>query len=144
MILVDTSIWSSAFRRPKHETEINREAKILYQLIEKNEPVALPGIVVQELLSGLREDIRFRKLQQIMEGFPVILATVQDHIEAARIGNACRSKGVAASAADCLIVAMTIGRDAVLFTSDQDFKYIATCCPLKLFSNQPSNPDFQD
>jgi len=140
MILVDTSIWSSAFRRPKHETEINREAKILYQLIEKNEPVALPGIVLQELLAGLREDIRFRKLQQIMEGFPVILATVQNHIEAARIGNACRRKGVATSATDCLIAAMTVGWDAVLFTSDQDFKYIANCCSLKLFSTRLCEP----
>jgi len=63
---------------------------------------------LQELLSGIREKAQFIRLQEILEGFPIILATQQSHLEAAQIANACRSRGVAVSTVDCLIAAMTI------------------------------------
>lgn len=134
MILVDTSIWSLAFRRSKYDTKIPYEAEILHKLTENHESLALPGIVLQELLSGLREESQFKRLRRLLKPFPLILATQEDHISAARIANICRRSGVATSTADCLIAAIAISRNAELFTTDKDFVYMAKHCSLRLFS----------
>ncbi|QTA86763.1 type II toxin-antitoxin system VapC family toxin [Desulfonema magnum] len=134
MILVDTSVWSLAFRRPKHNMGIPYEVNTLHKLIENDDLLALPGIVLQELLSGLREEAQFNRLRRLLKPFPVILATQDDHITAARIANLCRSSGVATSPTDCLIAAIAITRNAELFTADRDFVYMAEHCSLRLFS----------
>ncbi len=136
MILVDTSVWSLAFRRRRAESNEPSEAAVLRSLIEADEEIALPGIVLQELLSGIREKAQFERLEEILSGFPLILATQQTHIEAARIANACRSKGMAVSAVDCLIAAMAIEHNAQLLTSEKDFDQMAEHCALRLFGKK--------
>jgi predicted nucleic acid-binding protein len=133
MILLDTSILSLAYRR-KYPTEAAKPlaVKLLQRMIEDNEPLALPGIVLQEFLSGLREKNQFQQLQRMVESFPIILATQPHHLEAANIANICRHAGVITSATDCLIAAITIERQAQLFTTDQDFVHIASHCSLRL------------
>jgi predicted nucleic acid-binding protein len=136
MILVDTSVWSVAFRRRSSEVKEPIEACMLRELIEADEDLALPGIVLQEILSGIREEVQFEKLKEILSGFPRILASEQTHIEAARIANICRSKGVAVSTVDCLIAAHAIELGARLFTGDKDFIYMADHCGLRLFESE--------
>ena len=134
MILVDTSIWSLAFRRPRADESESIEVQALHLLIRQDWPVSVPGVVLQELLSGLREKAQFERLELRMEGFPVVLASRGDHVEAAKILNRCRSKGVTCASIDSLIAAMAIGRDASLFTMDKDFEHIAQHTSLKIFS----------
>jgi predicted nucleic acid-binding protein len=105
-------------------------------LIEADEQIALPGIVLQEILSGIRERAQFERLEEVLAGFPVILATQKTHVEAAQISNRCRSKGIAISAVDCLIAAMAIEHNAQLLTSDTDFDYMANHCALRLFARK--------
>jgi predicted nucleic acid-binding protein len=140
VILVDTSIWSLAFRRRRAGSNEPSEAGVLRELIENDEEIALPGIVFQELLSGIREIAQFERLLEILAGFPLIFANQQTHIEAARIANACRSKGVAVSAVDCLIAATTIEQNAQLLTFDRDFVYMAEHCALRLFERNEEKP----
>jgi len=123
MIFLDTPVLSA---RPD-------EVILLEKMIADNEPLAIPGIVFQEFLSGLKEEVQFQKLQKLANSFPIILATQQDHLEAAKIANVCRRHGVATSATDCLIAAMAIVQKAQLFTLDQDFVYMARYCPIPLF-----------
>ncbi|OQY52534.1 MAG: hypothetical protein DRR08_24910 [Candidatus Parabeggiatoa sp. nov. 2] len=133
MIFLDTPTLSVAYRRKyRDDEEKPLEVRMLQQMVAEHKPIAIPAIVVQEFLSGLREESQFNKLQKSIEGFPIVLATQQHHIEAAKIANACRSKGIATSATDCLIAAMTIEQNAQLFTMDQDFVYMARHCPLRL------------
>ena len=134
MILVDTSIWSVAFRRRKAGEEFSKEVESLKSLLKSNHNIGVPGAVLQELLSGLREESQFERLSRLMDGFPLILATEEDHIRAAKISNICRKNGVAAKTVDCLLAAMAIERNAQLFTSDKDFGYIAEHTSLELFS----------
>jgi hypothetical protein len=136
MILLDTPILSLAYRR-KYRTDeaIPAEVFILRSLVDAHKPIMVPGIVIQEFLTGIREEAQFQKLQQVVMGFPVILATTPHHVEAARIANACRRAGVITSASDCLIAAIAIEQQAHLFTTDQDFVYMARHCPLRLFPN---------
>jgi predicted nucleic acid-binding protein len=134
MILLDTSVLSLAYRR-KYPTPEDKpkEVLILQKMVETHKPIAIPGIVFQEFLSGLRENSQFQQLQRMVEGFPIILATQPNHLKAANIANICRHAGVITSATDCLISAITIERQAQLFTTDQDFVHIASHCPLRLF-----------
>lgn len=132
MIFVDTCVWSLAFRR-SNSTLIAKEVVQLQTLLAQDVPLAVAGIVLQELLSGLREERQFKRLQNLLADFPLILATETHHILAAEIANSCRQNGVATSATDCLIAAMCIANDAPLLTADKDFAQMAVCCDLKLY-----------
>jgi predicted nucleic acid-binding protein len=105
---------------------------MLRRFIEQDHPVAVPGIVLQELRSGVRIETEFKRLQNLMAGFPLILATREDHLEAAKIANQCRQAGVAVSTVDCLIAAVAIKAESRLLTNDRDFSRIASHCPLQL------------
>lgn len=109
-------------------------------MVLEDAPVTIPGIVLQELLSGVRTDTQFSRLKEILEAFPVLMAEKHDHVLAAQIANACLRKGVATSTLDCLIAALTTSRDAFLFTLDEDFTRMAPICGLKLFTFEAPAP----
>lgn len=135
MIVLDTSVLSRVFRRRQHRLYAAEGTPLdLERMIEEDWPLLVPGIVLQELLSGIRDAAEFDRLLAALEGFPVITATIADHLAAASLANSCRAKGIAASTIDCLIAAQTIGAGFSLFTLDQDFLRIATCCSLVLWS----------
>jgi hypothetical protein len=94
--------------------------------------VGVPGIVLQELLSGVRTADEFQRLHRLMEGFPVVLATREHHVNAAKITNSCHRAGIAASTVDCLIAALTVESESQLLTTDGDFALIAPFCGLVL------------
>ena len=105
-------------------------------MLLEDTPVAIPGIVLQEILSGVRTDIQFTRLQRLLEAFAVLTAGRQDHVLAAQISKACRRQGMSMSAVDCLIAALAVSRDALLFTLDEDFARMAPICNLKLFKSE--------
>lgn len=133
MIVLDTSILSLAFRR-RRRTGNPPSVGVLREMIAADVPLAVPGIVAQELLSGVRTDEQFRTIEKGLAGFPVLLAAERHHIRAARIINSCRSKGIACSTVDALIAALTTEEGGRLFTADADFRRIASCCELELFA----------
>ena len=141
MIVLDTSILSLAFRRPRRDAgDESPPVAALRKLIEDDAPLAICGIVLQELLSGVRSPEQFRKLRSAMAGFPVLLAGEADHIRAARIANVCRTHGVACSTVDSLIAAQTIERKGKLLTTDADFERISAYSGLRLMSWTPKEP----
>jgi predicted nucleic acid-binding protein len=133
LILIDTSVLSLAFRRRENPYPEPPHVKVLRDLIEKDAPIAIPGIVLQELLSGVRAETEFHRLQTLTEGFPLILATREHHVNAAKIANQCRSSGVSVSTVDCLIAAMAIKTNSQLLSTDEDFARMAFHCSLQLF-----------
>ena len=134
MILLDTSLLSLAFRRRKTATRPLRAVSELERLIREDMPVRVPGIVLQEILSGVRDELQFKRLRGLMEGFAVLAATAADHVEAARIANACRRTGVLVSAIDCLIAAQSLHANARLFAEDRDFEHMQSVCGLHLYA----------
>lgn len=73
MIFVDTSVWSLAFRRSNSAVQV-KEVLQLHEFISQDAPLAVTGIVMQELLSGLREEAQFKRLQGLLATFPLVLA----------------------------------------------------------------------
>ena len=133
MILLDTSVLSLAFRRRRRgDTELPVVAALRRMVVE-DAPMGVPGIVLQELLSGVRSEAEFTRLKAHMGAFPLVLAEHADHTLAARIANACIRKGVPTATVDCLIAALAVRRRASLLTTDEDFARMAPHCGLVLF-----------
>ena len=132
MILLDTSVLSLVFRRPSNGAD-STVRRAYRRLIAEGAPVGVPGIVSQELLSGVRSPKQFDELLYVLVGFDILLASINHHVEAALIVNRCRKRGVACSAPDALIAALTMAANAELFTTDTDFHRIGRFESLKFF-----------
>jgi predicted nucleic acid-binding protein len=134
MIVVDTSVWSLAFRRRSWPNgEMPNIVQLLKKLTQDKNRLVIPGIVLQELLSGIKEPLQIERIINVLEGYPVLLATQEMHIEAANISTACRKNGIAAATVDCLIAAQCIMNNGILLTRADDFKRISGHCALRLY-----------
>lgn len=134
MIIVDTSVWSMAFRRRSWPNdEMPGVIKLLQKLTREKEHLGVPGVVLQELLSGVKDPAQGERIKVLMEGYPLLLANEDHHVEAANISNVCRRAGISAATIDSLIAAQCIMLDGLLLTLDDDFKRISGCCGLRLY-----------
>jgi len=106
-------------------------------MIIADEPLALTGIVVTEILQGLVRDVaqiaHYLSLWDIIE--PGGLSTYR---EAAAIFRQARSRGVSVTAIDALVASVALEHGATVFTLDKDLSRIARFTPLRLH-NFPKN-----
>lgn len=92
------------------------------------------GIVLQELLQGLR---RPKARTQIVERFAeiaMITPSRKDHINAADLHNQCRSHGIQVGTIDALLAQAGIQHGLVMLSTDRDFAHVARWTPLKLWA----------
>ena len=129
-VLVDTSIWSQVLRR-RNRTEDDATAIELASLVDDGR-VAMIGPIRQELLPGIREPAQFERVRDHLRAFPDAEITTDDYEEAASLFNRCRQKGIQASNTDFLICAVAARNQFAIFTSDEDFTYIARVLPIAL------------
>jgi predicted nucleic acid-binding protein len=134
VILLDTSVLSRVFRRRRAGPQERQLRATFESLMTSDAALGLPGIVLQEVLSGLASEKQLRALRaQLLGAFTIVPASVADHLEAARLKNLCAGKGTNVSGIDCLIAASTIAGGHELFTADADFEAISKHSALKLF-----------
>ena len=133
MILLDTGVVSAVLRRRRRGEVEQRVLDAVSSLLDSHESVALPGIVFQEVLSGIADARQFRKvLRGIRDSFAVVLANTEDHLRAAQLANAAAASGIAASTPDTLIASQAIGLQSELLTVDPDFKHLSKLTDLKV------------
>jgi len=131
MILVDTSIWIDHFNGHA-SAKVDQLTKALADT--DGTQIFVPGIVLAEILCGLRSDAEAQRIAQLMDGLerPPELDT-SDYIAAASIFRSCRSKGEAIrSLVDCLIAQLCLRHGYRLLSGDRDFTKIARHYPLEL------------
>jgi predicted nucleic acid-binding protein len=134
VILLDTSVLSRILRRQRPGPAEHKLRAVFEHLVAADRPMGLPGIVLQEVLSGVRSTEQFRDLQaRLLGAFPIVIASADDHVEAARLRSLCAGKGTNVSGIDCLIAASAIRGGHELFTTDDDFNAIARHAALNLF-----------
>jgi predicted nucleic acid-binding protein len=137
-VLVDTSVWSEALRRSSRvETDVVREFRSL--ILEHRADII--GPIRQEILSGLREDAQFEKLEKHIAAFPDMPLETADHIMAAQFYNTCRAKGVQGANTDFLICAVAVRRQLSIFTTDGDFSLFAKHLPIVLHETRQLEQD---
>jgi len=130
-IIVDTCIWSMAFRR---KTEMVNQAAVrdLKSLILDG-MAQIIGPIRQEVLSGIKSQTQFDKLRDILGAFPDLPIDRSDYERAARIFNACRRKGIQGSNTDFLICAVAHHHAMPIFTHDRDFIHFKKEIDIELY-----------
>jgi predicted nucleic acid-binding protein len=129
-IIVDTCVWSLALRRTAAATPQNPVIE-LKSLITDNR-IQMIGPIRQELLSGIREESQFRKLEKNLRAFPDLPVTTADYVLAAKFFNLCRANGVQGSNTDFLICAMAVQHTLSIYSTDQDFDHFSKYLPIHL------------
>jgi hypothetical protein len=127
---VDTSVWSLAWRRdtPTDDARLGT----LLQALEGESLVVSTGLVLQELLQGFQGPKAADRIISAFASLPLIFPDREDHIEAARLCNRCRRKGVQVRTIDALLAQLCLRHDLVMLTADEDFRHMAAHCALRL------------
>lgn len=118
-VLADTSVWSLALRRSRATAGAGTTEE-LKRLVQSYRVVLL-GAIRQELLSGIRFEEQYLKLQDRLRAFPDLLLRTEDYELAARCFNRCRARGIQGSSTDFLICAVALSREIPVYTTDRDF-----------------------
>lgn len=119
MVLVDTSVWIDFFQSPDAETAV-----ALSMLIKDHNRVVLCGIVMQEILQGIRSQKDYELVRERLLKFPFIATNRNTWLLAAEIYRQLRTKGITLPAVDVTIAAIAIQNDLSLFSRDSHFKVV--------------------
>ena len=120
-VLVDTSAWVDFFNG--HPSP---EAEALSRLIREEADVLTCGVVVAEVLQGLRKSKTLTQIEQHfldMEWLTPI--EPETYVDAAGLYRSLRSKGVTIrSTIDCMIAGLADENDVLLLSKDRDLRLI--------------------
>jgi predicted nucleic acid-binding protein len=136
-VLVDTSVWSEALRRSKR---LNSTVVEEFRNLITEHRVDIIGPIRQEVLSGIRVDTQFAKLEKHLAAFPDLALDEDDYIMAAKFFNTCRCKGVQGSNTDFLICAVAVRRQISIYSTDKDFQGYAKYLPIVLHTKREFEP----
>lgn len=125
MILVDTSVWIDFFaNRPKPHVDTLR------QRILNNDELAICGIVLTEVLQGIREDKEHQRVKEYMSYLTLLPLNNETFLHAAQIYRTLRKQGITIRKTnDCLIAAVALENNCALLHNDSDFRLIAKAYP---------------
>lgn len=129
MVVVDTSVWIDFFRGASDDGNGRLEA-----LIRDQNRAAICGIILQEILQGIREPRSYELTRQCLLFLPFLETNREVHLLAASLFRDLRKKGVTVPAADATIAAVALHHGFPLFTRDGHFAEIARHSKLKLFT----------
>jgi hypothetical protein len=133
-ILVDTSVWSQAYRR-KAGTGDATVAQELRELVREGR-AEMAGCIRQELLSGIKHRNQFLALREALRAFPDVAVGQSDHERAAEHFNSCRARGIQGSQVDFLICALAERQELAIFTLDPDFELYRDHLPIELHTSR--------
>ncbi|HAV13037.1 MAG TPA: PIN domain nuclease [Opitutae bacterium] len=127
-VLVDTDVWSEAFRKKGEPSNYVRE---LVSLVEEGR-VQLIGPIRQEILCGIRCSERFAQICKRLDAFPDRPIDSSIYVMAAQFFNLCRSRGIQGSNTDFLICACSVKWRFPILSKDQDYIRYKELLPLEL------------
>ena len=129
MVLVDTSIWIDFLQLPDSPA-----ATALSSLIKDHNRVMLCGIVLQEILQGIRSKKSYELVRERLLKFPFVPTNRDTWLLAAELYRALRAKGITLPSTDVTIASIAIQNDLSFFTRDTHFEKVALHSALRLFS----------
>ena len=127
-VLVDTTVWIDFFSdRP------GPHVATLQELIENDEDLCLCGVVLAEVLQGIRSNSDLRKTKEYFEALIFLPMQQATFVAAADIYRSLRKKGITIrKPVDCMIASVAIEHDLPLLHNDRDFDQIAKHSKLKI------------
>jgi predicted nucleic acid-binding protein len=130
-LLVDTSVWSLAFRRDRPQS--SPAVGELFRALAGTDIVVTTGLILQELLQGFVPDRARALIAERFANMPIVEAGRADYVAAAEIRNTCRKAGVQLGTIDALIARLAIRDEHTLLTTDRDFEHAAPHIGLRLW-----------
>src|SRR5580658_2641905 len=119
-VIVDTCVWSLSLRRRSAARLKTGEQQMVAQLREaiQDGNALIVGPIRQEILSGIRDKVQFAKTEELLDPFRDEDITASDYVEAARLFNLCRDRGVQCGAVDTLLCAVAVRNRYGILTYD--------------------------
>jgi predicted nucleic acid-binding protein len=130
-LLVDTSVWSLAFRRDSESGA--PQVGALRRALSGGEAIVTTGLILQELLQGFAGPRARQEIVQRFEALPLLVPDRTDHIDAADLRNRCRRSGIQVGTIDALMAQLCIRHELVLLTTDGNFVLAARHCALRIW-----------
>lgn len=134
-VIVDTSVWSYALRH-KGKMDKHPSLEILKDLIDGDDDIRILGVILQEILSGVKKQEDFERLRDYFLDIPLVEPGRMDYEDAARMRNELLGKGIQTTTIDALIAACSIRNGFCLLTADKDFFHMAKYVDLKLLYSE--------
>ena len=120
LVLIDTSAWIFALRRPPHPLVRDR----VDELLGENRVAIMPMISL-ELLGGTRSEGEFKRLKSRLESLHQVPLGKREWDKAARLAFELRRRGKTIPYTDILIGAVALFYDLILLHIDRHFDLIA-------------------
>ena len=130
-LLVDTSVWSLAFRRDGDSNSPSVDA--LRAALAGGDSIVTTGLILQELLQGFAGPRARKEIVERFAALPLIIPDRRDYIDAAELRNHCRRSGVQIGTIDALLAQLCIRHDLILLTTDGDFTLAAKHSALRVW-----------
>lgn len=129
MVIVDSDVWSEAFRKKGRS---GKSVTTLRNLIANGEVVMI-GPIRQEILSGIKNFTQYEQIKNSLRAFPSHIIEGPIFEMAASCFNLCRSRGIQGSHTDFLICAFSIKWKISILSKDKDFVHYAKHIPIELY-----------
>jgi predicted nucleic acid-binding protein len=128
VILVDTTVWIDLFAGLSLPHIVALES-----LIEQGEDLCICGVILTEVLQGIRDDAQYAKSESILSDLLFLPMTRDTFLLAASIYRTLRARGITIrNSVDCMIAAVCIENEIALLHNDRDFEFIAQHFGLRL------------
>ena len=128
MVLVDTTVWIDFFAG-RNESHVMS----LQELNESEEELSLCGVILAEVLQGIRSDAEFIKTKEYLGDLIFLPMWHATFVQAAEIYRSLRKKGVTIrKPVDCMIASVAIEFNIQLLHNDRDFNNIAKHSKLRI------------
>ena len=129
MVLVDTTVWIDFFDDRKKPP-----VAALQQAIENEEDLCICGVILAEVLQGIRSDADYIETKIYLEDLIYLPMWQKTYVSAAEVYRSLRKRGVTIrKPVDCMIASVALENDTWLLHNDRDFNQIAKHTNLKIY-----------
>ncbi len=120
MILIDTTVWIEFFNN-------NSTPQVLWleNSIKNGEDLCICGVILTEILQGIRADKQYLKTKSYLENLIYVPMTYSTFLKSAEIFRYLRKRGITIrKPIDCMIAAVSVENNIPLLHNDRDFDHV--------------------
>jgi predicted nucleic acid-binding protein len=130
LILVDTSVFIDFFAG-RH----SKLTEMLIKSIDKSDDICTCGLIISEILQGIRSDKEYDRIKNILFGLIYLPITKNMFIQASSIYRTIRKNGkTIRGPTDCIIASICLEHEIALLHNDKDFNTIAQYTSLRILN----------
>jgi len=117
MVLVDTTVWIDFFSGHALPHVIALE-----ELLVNREDICICGIILTEVLQGIRKDSEFIRTKELFSNLVFLPMRYSTFLRSAEIYRSLRQKGITIrKPVDCMIASVALENEISLLDNDKDF-----------------------